>query len=325
MRAWQVTGKGEPRDVMSVATRELEPAGPGEMKIRVRGAALAFPDVLMCRALYPLTPPVPFTPGQEFVGEVTAVGEGVTTPVGAKIMGVTAFMIGCGSFAEECKTQEHMTFPVGAGMSDAEAAVFTIQYHTAYISLKRRAKLAAGETLLVHGAAGGTGAAAMQIGKALGARVIATAGGAQKVAACRDMGADLAIDYAKDDFVAAVNDATGGRGADVVFDPVGGEIFEKSMHCLALEGRILPIGFACGRWGAVRPEQLVFKNASVVGAMPGMFPRDQMLAMHDEVLKLYAKGTIKVFLDKTIGFDGIRDGVQDLADRKVLGRIAAVF
>ena len=122
------------------------------------------------------------------------------------------------------------------------------------------------------------------MGKALGARVIAAAGGAHKVAACRAMGADLAIDYLAEDFVAAVNAATGGRGADVVFDPVGGETFEKSLGCLAMEGRILPIGFASGKWGRVSPELFAFKNASLVGAIAGMFPRQDMLAMHDEIL-----------------------------------------
>jgi NADPH2:quinone reductase len=178
MRAWQVSGQGEPRDVMRIASTELPtPLGKGELTIRVRGAALGFPDVLMCRGIYPLTPALPFTPGQEFFGEVIAAGAGTTMPVGARVMGITAFMLGHGSFAEECKTQESMTFRVPEGMSAEKAAGFTIQFHTAYIGLKRRAKLAPGETLLVTGAAGGTGAAAIQMGKALGARVIAAAGG----------------------------------------------------------------------------------------------------------------------------------------------------
>ena len=327
MRAWQVTGQGEPHEVMRMASAELPPGplGEGELKIRVRGAALAFPDVLMCRGIYPLTPALPFTPGQEFFGEVTAAGARTTTPVGTRLMGIAAFMVGHGSFAEECKTQESMTFRVPEGMSAEEAAGFTIQFHTAYIGLKRRARLAAGETLLVTGAAGGTGAAAIQMGKALGARVIAAAGGPDKTAACRAIGADLAIDYFVEDFAAAVNAATGGRGADVVFDPVGGETFEKSLDCLAIEGRILPIGFACGKWGSVSPEQFAFKNASLVGAIAGMFPRQDMLAMHDEILTLHAAGKLELSLDRVIGFDGISEGLQDLADRKVRGRVVATF
>lgn len=327
MRAWQVTGQGEPHEVIRVASAELPPGrlGAGELKIRVCGAALGFPDVLMCRGVYPLTPPLPFTPGQEFFGEVSAAGPGTTTQVGTRLMGIAAFMAGHGSFAEECKTHESMTFPVPEGMSVEQAAGFTIQYHTAYIGLKRRARLAAGETLLVTGAAGGTGAAAIQMGKALGARVIAAAGGPDKAAACRAMGADLAIDYFAEDFAAAVNVATDGRGADVVFDPVGGETFEKSLDCLAMEGRILPIGFACGKWGAVSPELFAFKNASLVGAIAGMFPRQDMLAMHDEILTLHAAGKLELFLERVIGFDGIGQGLQDLADRKVRGRVVAKF
>src|SRR5208283_4977547 len=153
------------------------------------------------------------------------------TPVGTRLMGVSAFMIGRGSFADECKTYEVMTFPTTPAIGDADAAAFTIAYHTAYMSLVRRAKLTEGETLLVHGAAGGTGFAAVQLGKALGAKVIATASGPEKVAFCRELGADQVIDYAREDFVASVNEATSGRGADIVFDPVGGEIFEKSVNC----------------------------------------------------------------------------------------------
>ncbi len=326
MRAWQVTGQGEPRDVMRMASAELPSTlAEGELTIRVHGAALGFPDVLMCRGTYPLTPALPFTPGQEFFGEVIAAGPGTTISVGTRVMGVSAFMRGHGSFAEECKTQESMTFRVPAGMSAEEAAGFTIQFHTAYIGLKRRARLAPGETLLVTGAAGGTGTAAIQMGKALGARVIAAAGGPDKAAACRAIGADLAIDYLAEDFAAAVNAATHGRGADVVFDPVGGETFEKSLGCLAMEGRILPIGFASGKWGTVSPELFAFKNASLVGAIAGMFPRQDMLAMHDELLALHAAGKLKLFVDRVIGFDGIVAGLQELADRKVRGRVIATF
>ncbi len=327
MRAWQVSGRGEPRDVMQPSSTEL-PAGPpgaGALRIRVQGAALGFPDVLMCRGLYPLTPSLPFTPGQEFFGEVIAAGPGTTTPVGTKLMGVAGFMAGFGSFAAECLTQESMTYPVPAGMPPEIAAGFTIQYHTAYIALQRRARLTAGETLLVTGAAGGTGAAAIQMGKALGARVIAAAGGPDKVAACMALGADLAIDYRAADFVAAVNAATGGRGADVVFDPVGGETFEKALGCLAMEGRIVPIGFASGRWGHVQPEIFAFKNASLVGTIAGLFPRHEMLAMHDEILTLHAAGRLTPLIDRVIGFDDIGPSLQDLADRKIRGRVVATF
>lgn len=325
MKAWQVTGQGEPSQVIHRAETELGPIGPGELHVKVAASAIGFPDVLMCRGTYPLTPPLPFTPGQEFVGMVTAVGPGVSLPVGARVMGVAAFMIGQGAFAEHCKTYESMIFPVETDIDDANAAAFTIAYHTAYIGLVRRAKLVAGETVLVHGGAGGTGFAAIQLAKALGARVIATAGGAEKVAYCRELGADIAIDYNSLDFSAEVNKETGGRGVDVVFDPVGGEIFENSINCLAHEGRLLPIGFACGRWGEISPALLVFKNASIVGTLAGGFDRDFMVSMHRELLDLHARGRISVAIDRRIGFDEIGAGLQALADRQVRGRIVAVY
>lgn len=325
MRAWQVTGRGEPKDVLKQVTLDLAPAGPGELDIAVGASALALPDVLLCRGTYPLTPPLPFVPGLEFVGTVTGAGPGTATPVGTKVMGVSAFIAGHGAFADGCKTYEPMIYPVPEGMDDAGAGGFTIAYHTAHIALVRRGKLQAGETVLVHGGAGGTGFAAIQLAKALGARVIATAGGGDKAAFCRDLGADVAIDYSTGDWVGAVNGATKGRGADIVFDPVGGETFEKSADCIAPEGRLLPIGFACGRWGNVAPVTLAMKNISIVGVLAGGFPREAMMATHAHLAELYAKGAIRMVIDRKIGFDEIGQGVQDVADRKVRGRIVAVY
>lgn len=324
MRAWQVNGQGEPKEILKQVEIDLEPAGPGQLNCHVIASALALPDVLLCRGVYPLTPPLPFVPGLEFVGTVTEAGPGTTTPVGSKVMGVAVFTMGHGAFADSCKTYEMMVYPVPAGMPDVEACGFTIAYHTAYAGLVRRGKLVAGETVLVHGGAGGTGFAAIQLAKALGAKVISTAGGADKAAVCKDLGADVALDHTAGDWVQAVNDATGGRGADVVFDPVGGEMFEKSVDCCASEGRLLPIGFACGRWGVISPQTLTLKNISIVGALAGGFPPEFMQAMHKHLCDLYTAGKIRMVIDHQIGFDDIADGLQDVADRKVRGRIIAV-
>jgi NADPH:quinone reductase len=324
MRAWQVKAQGEPADVIEEVDVGLSPPGPHELQVRVIASTLALPDVLLCRGLYRLLPPVPFTPGLEFVGTVVAVGSDVTTPIGAKVMGVSSFFMGNGAFADECKAYEAAVFPVPAGMSDVDAAGFTIAYHTAYFGLVRRAKLQAGETVLVHGAAGGTGFAAIMLAKALGARVIATAGGAERAAACLELGADVAIDHTAVDFVDAVNRATNGRGADIVFDPVGGETFERSADCTAPEGRLLPIGFASGRWGTLESSVLTRKNISIVGVMPAGFAREEMLSMHDALSELYNKGAIKMLIDRTIGFADIRNSLQDIADRKTRGRIVAI-
>jgi NADPH2:quinone reductase len=324
MRAWQVDGKGEPSAVLRQVALDLAPAGPGEMVIDVAASALALPDVLLCRGTYPLTPPLPFVPGLEFVGTVAEAGPGAATPVGSRVMGVAAFTIGTGAFADRCKSYDMMVYPVPKDMDDAEAAGFTIAYHTAYVGLVRRGKLQAGETVLVHGAAGGTGFAAVQLAKALGATVVATAGGPDKARLCRELGADIAIDHTAEDWVQAVKDATDGRGADIVFDPVGGEMFEKSADCAAPEGRLLPIGFACGRWGEISPLILTMKNISIVGVLAGGFPRADMLAMHEHLLRLYADGAIRMMIDRRIGFDDIGAALQDVADRKVRGRIVAV-
>ena len=323
MRAWQVTGQGEPMQVMLQAQAERPALRPGELRIRVAAAGIGLPDVLMCRGTYPLTPMLPFTPGQEFAGTVIEAGEGTATPPGTRLMGIAAFMTGSGSLAEECITYESMSYPLPTGMDAATAAAFTIGYHTAYLALVRRAGLRAGETVLVHGGAGGTGLAAIQLAHALGATVIATAGGAAKADLCRAWGADHAIDTSARDFVSAVDRLTDGRGADIVFDPVGGATFERSVDCVAREARLLPIGFACGRWGVISAETLAFRNISIVGAIGGGFERDTMLALHSELLALHAAGKIRVHIDQTIGFDDIAAGVQRVADRKVRGRIVA--
>jgi NADPH2:quinone reductase len=325
MRAWQIVRNGEPESALELGEASISPPGPGELNIRVIASGLALPDVLMCRGVYPMKPPMPFTPGLEFVGEVSAAGPDVSTPVGAKVMGVsTLIATGRGAFAEECRAMERTTYPVPAGMSDANAAGFTIAYHTAHVGLVRRARLQPGETVLVHGAAGGTGFAAVQLAKALGATVIATAGGPAKAQKCRELGADFAIDYAASDFVAEVMAATGGRGADIVYDPVGGEVFERSVECLAFEGRILPIGYASGRWGDIPPNQLAWRNASMVGVLPTGFPRSDMLAMHAHLARLYEEGAIRVLVDREISFDEIPAGLTVVAERRVQGRIVAV-
>ena len=201
MRAWTIVAKGEPLDVLEQQEQVLPPPGLGQLAIRVIACGLALPDVAMCRGTYSLTPDTPFTPGLDFVGTVIAAGPETSTPIGSKVMGVSAFHIGHGSLAQECLAREGAVYPVPEGMDDDVAAAFTIAYQTAYVGLIWRGQLLAGETVLVHGATGGTGAAAVQLAKAKGARVIATAGTAGKVASCLAAGADIEIDYGAKDFV----------------------------------------------------------------------------------------------------------------------------
>ena len=201
--------------------------GLGEVRILVKATALGLPDVFMCRGTYAFNPAIPFTPGQEVVGIVTAIGEGVDLAVGSRVVAVTSFIQGNGSFAEQALAPIGATYPVPEDMPDEDAAAFLIPFQTAHIALARRGQLTQDETLLVHGAAGGVGSAAIQVGRALGAEVIATATGPERVKACLEMGATLAIDLGAEEFPEAVNRVTEGRGANVVFDPVGGDVFDS--------------------------------------------------------------------------------------------------
>ena len=264
MRAWQTVKSGRPADAL-VLNEDVAPPepGPGTLLLEVLAAGIGLPDAFMCQGSYALTPStLPFTQGQEVVGRIVGWGEGVENRrVGDRVMAVTSFFTGDGSFAEQCLALDAFCLPVPDEMTDAEGAAFTIPFHTAYLALSTRGQLAAGETLVVIGGAGGTGSAAVQVGKALGARVIATAGGAEKCDVARRAGADETIDYSAEDFVERVKQLTGGKGADVIYDSVGGDVFDKSLKCIAWNGRLLVIGFASGVIPSVVP-QLVRQRRS---------------------------------------------------------------
>jgi NADPH2:quinone reductase len=242
MRAVVVDGWTAPS---ALAVREApEPvAGPGSLVVDVRAAGCNFFDILMVQGQYQVKPPFPFVPGAELAGTVRAVGAGVDRFAPGDRVFASA---GLGAFAERAQVPAVATWKMPDGMSFEEAAGLPIVYPTSYAGLVFRAGLRAGETVLVHAAAGGVGIAAVQIAKALGARVIATAGGAEKLAVAREAGADELIDYRADDWVEAVKRATGGRGADVIYDSVGGDVTDKSLKCIAWNGRLLVIGFASG-------------------------------------------------------------------------------
>ncbi len=266
MKAWIAEGNGRPEDVLRIADR-IEPKPiPGELGVVVQAAGIGLPDLLLCLGRYEFRPEPPFTPGQEVSGIVTEpLGSSLRT--GQRAMGVTAFYRGHGGFAERSVLVADATWPIPDTMSDAEAAGFGIPFRTAYLGLVARGQLRAGETLLVHGAAGGTGFAAVQLGAALGARVLAVASGPEKCAMCRALGADVAIDRDDEEFVAAVKEQTGGRGADLVFDPVGGDTFVRSLDCMATGGRLLAVGFASGAWADAPTSKLVARNLTVVGVI----------------------------------------------------------
>lgn len=324
MKAWQVTRLGSPAEAIALVDRPVPEPGPGQVQVKVGAVGIGLPDVLMCHGKYAFKPEIPFTPGQEICGTVTAVGEGCSLAVGDRVMGITAFIEGFGGFAQYCLASESTVYPVAEGMPDTDAAAFCIPYHTAIAGLKLRANMQPGEVLLTHGAAGGSGYTAVQLGKAMGATVIATAGSADKLDFCRAQGADHAIDYREEDFVQRVLELTDGRGADVVYDPVGGETFERSVDCVSSGGRLLAIGFASGRWGAPKTHDLVMKNCSVVGVFVGAYSHQEMLPCHLELLEYYKAGKIALHLDETAPLEAVAGCLGRLERREVRGKIVIV-
>lgn len=320
MKAWHVTRKGRPMDVIVPVEKDIPLPGIGEVQVKVAAAGMGLPDVLMCRGEYEFSPELPFTPGQEVAGIVTAVGKDSCAEVGERVMGVTSFYTGNGSYAEYCLAPDFSLYPIPEGMGNAEAAAFVIPFHTAWVGLKSRAKMQAGEVLLVHGGAGGTGSAAIQLGKAFGNEVIATASSEEKLDYCRSLGADHCINYSNQDFGSAVLELTAGRGADVIFDPVGGEVFDRSVTCTASGGRLLAVGFASGRWGSPDARDLALRNCSAVGVFVGAHGREEILQCHRELSDLYIAGKISVSVEK-IAFDSVVEYLDRLERRAVLGKV----
>ncbi len=324
MRAWQVPELGEPRDVLTLAEVPDPEPGPGQVLVRVLGAAANFPDVLMCRGGYQVRPPLPFTPGVELCGEVVTAGPGVTgVAPGDRLIGGS---IG-GAFAELTLMNPDSALPAPDGLDDAEAGAFFITYQTGWFGLHRRARLAAGETLLVHAAAGGVGSGAVQLGKAAGARVIGVAGGEQKTEVARALGADVVIDRNTQDFVEVVKEVTGGRGADVIYDPVGGDTYARSTKCIAFEGRILIIGFAGGLIQSAALNHALVKNYSIVGLHWGLYQSKlpQLIRdCHAQLTKMVADGAIRPLVSERLGLDEVPAGLQRLADGGTVGRVVFV-
>ncbi len=290
-----------------------EPApGEGEVLVRVRAVALNFPDVLLARGQYQIRPPLPFTPGVELCGEVVETGERV---IGSPVLPH-------GALAEFAVMNRAELLPAPSSLDDAEAASLLIAYQTGYFALHRRARLQPGETLLVHAAAGGVGSAAVQLGKAAGATVIAVVGGAQKAAAVKD--ADVVIDRREQDFVAVVKEVTGGRGADVIYDPVGGEAYAGSAKCVAFEGRILVIGFAGGTIPTPTLSHALIKNYSIVGVHWGLYRQydpQSIVDAHAELTGMADAGTLRPLIGGHLSMDQAAEGLTRLGAGETMGRL----
>ncbi|WP_040492562.1 NADPH:quinone oxidoreductase family protein [Ilumatobacter nonamiensis] len=319
MRIWRLEELGDPLEQLRLVDEEAPAPGPGELLIDVEAVGLAFPDVLQCRGEYQVKSGPGFTPGGESCGRVAAVGGGVDdVEVGQRV----AFL-GSGGLAEQVVHPATAAFPVPEGVSAEVAAAIPINYCTTLYALHDRAQLQAGETVLITGAAGGTGTAAIQLAKAAGARTIAIAGGSTKVDLVRELGADVVIDHRENpDWVDAVREASGG-GVDVAYDPVGGDTFHQVRRCMGWDSRLLVIGFVAGI-PEVKTNHALLKSYSIVGVHWGAslakFP-DSLGDQMRTLLDMAAEGTVAPPLYPPYAFDEAAQALQDLADRKTYGKV----
>jgi len=320
MKAMVATRWGEPSELEYVDVPDPEP-GPGQVLIETRAAGCNFPDILMVQGKYQVKPPLPFSPGHEIAGVVRAVGVGVArVRPGERVIANLEW----GGYAERVVAPANRVHPIPDALPFDQAAALFVVYQTGYSALVRRAALQPGEWLLVHGAAGGVGLAAVQLGKALGARVIATAGTPEKLEVARQSGADVLIDYRAEDWVEAVKAVTGGEGADVIYDPVGGDIFDGSTRCLAFEGRLLTIGFAGGRIPTLAINRVLLKNISVVGVHWGYYQRRGSPLVEqwmEALLKLYAEGRIRPVIYRAYPLSAAAAALRALAARESYGKV----
>ena len=326
MKAWQLTQYGEPEKVLELADVARPEPGPGQVLVRVLAAAANFPDVLFCRGEYQEKVGFPFTPGVEVCGEVAALGPGVTRfSAGDRVIGDTA--LPHGAFAEYAVLDASAALPAPPALDDAQAAPFYVTYETCWLGLHRRARLQPGETLLVHAAAGGVGTGAIQVGKAAGARVIGVVGGAGKADLARQVGADIVVNRHEADFVAVVKEVTGGRGADVVFDPVGGDSFYKSTKCIAFEGRIVVVGFASGEIPSVAVNHPMVKNYDIIGLQGRTYRLRQADAVRQhyaELVQLTETGDLRTVVTERLALGDVPDGLRRLAAGMTTGRIVFI-
>lgn len=309
---------------LRIEERALPAPGPGEVRVRLYAASLNFPDLLMTQGKYQLKPDLPFTPGMEGAGEVVAVGEGVSSAaVGEAVVIASRF----GMLAEEVNVPASVLRPKSPSMSWAEAASYPAAWLTAYVSLVRRGALQRGETLLVHGAAGGVGMAAVDLGLLLGAKVMATAGSRAKLDALAVRGVPHVIDYSNG-FKDEVKRLTGGRGADVIYDPVGGDVFDESVRCIAFDGRLLVIGFTSGRIPSISANMPLIKGFSVIGVRAGEYGRQFPEKGRENIAaveRLALEGKIKPHIGLSVPLEDAADAFRALYARQVVGKAVIIF
>lgn len=324
MKAWVCRTLRDDFSGMSYETCPPLAPGAGEVLLRLRAASLNFPDLLIAQGKYQLKPELPFTPGMEGAGEVMALGVGVTgLAVGDRVVAG----LRTGAFAQEAVAEARSVRKIPGRMSYAEAAAYPAAYLTAYVSLVRRGHLEPGETLLVHGAAGGVGLAAVDVGKVLGAKVIATAASAQKREFLLQRGADHVLDYTQG-FRQQVKELTEGRGADVIYDPIGGDVFDESVRCIAWDGRLLVIGFTSGRIPQISVNMPLIKGFSVVGVRAGEYGRKDPVKGAENIAQIdqwAAEEKIKPHIYAQLPLAELMDAYAMIESRKVIGKVVVTM
>ncbi|MNN01001.1 Quinone oxidoreductase 1 [compost metagenome] len=292
-----------------------------EILLDVHAAGVNFPDTLIIEGKYQFKPPFPFSPGGEAAGVVAAVGDKVKhLKPGDRVMALT----GWGSFAEQVAVDQFKALPIPDGMDFTSAAAFSMTYGTSMHALKQRGNLQPGETLLVLGASGGVGLAAVEIGKAMGARVIAAASSEAKLEVARTAGADVLINYSEGSLKDKLKEATGGKGVDVIYDPVGGPLFEEAFRSIAWNGRMLVIGFASGNIPSLPVNLALLKGASLVGVFWGAFAQQQPqdnVANFQQLFRWYAEGKLKPLISQTWPLEKAGEAINHLGQRKAVGKV----
>ncbi len=323
MRAMVATQWCEPAELELMESPDPTPK-PGQVLIDVRAIGCNFFDILMVQGKYQVKPPFPFAPGGEIAGVVRSSGDAVgNCRPGDRVFA----LLGWGGFASAALAPAAGVVRMPDSMSFEHGAAFGIVYQTSYFALVYRAALQAGETLLVHAAAGGVGLAAVQIGKALGARVLATASSAEKLAIAKQHGADEAFDYSKADWVDRVKAATGGRGADVIYDPVGGDVFDLSTKCIAFSGRLLVIGFASGRIPTIELNRILLKNIAVIGLHWGAYRQydpDKIPQATQALFELYDQGKVRPLISSTYPLTQAAAALDEIASRRSVGKVLLI-
>jgi NADPH2:quinone reductase len=315
-----------PVGVEALTWKELPTPAPqaGQVLIRIEAASLNFPDLLIVQNKYQMKPDLPFVPGSEYAGVIEAVGEGVTH---LKVGQSVACLSGTGGFGTHTLAPAKLCMPLPAGFPAVDAAAFIMIYATSHHALIDRAALKAGETVLVLGAAGGVGTAAIQIAKAAGARVIAAASTDEKCALCKSLGADETINYTTQNMREVLKTLTGGKGPDVIYDPVGGDFAEPAFRSIAWRGRYLVVGFAAGPIPALPFNLALLKGASIVGVFWGDFARREPqanAAMMAELAQWYAQGKVKPVIDRTMPMSDLKAAYAHMGSRGVMGKLVMV-